>query len=301
MKWYIKAVIHKILSLTPFDKKINRFFQEYCGELRCPVIALDEIKRVYTDPIIQKFGKIADIKIVEIGTGWVPVLPFMLSLMGAKCKSFDVYRHLKEKIVLKTLDGISNQINFYPEAYKISPQILEKIDRASSCKRVDEIMEIIGVDYIAPVDTRNLPLKSESQDVTVSRLVLQHISPYILKDILKEQLRILKRGGISIHRVNLHDEYAGTDPKVTIVNFLKYPSWLWDRFGNNSIKYINRARYPYYIELFKNTGFRIVSLKKILDKRSFDALEKLNIDKEFKQYSREELATVSFSVILEKP
>lgn len=86
-----------------------------------------------------------------------------------------------------------------------------------------------------------------------------------------------------------------------MINFLKYPSWFWDRFGNHSIKYINRNRYPYYLELFENIGFHVVSFTKKLDQRSFDALSTMKIAKEFRHYSKEELATIGFTAILEKP
>lgn len=98
--------------------------------------------------------------------------------------------------------------------------------------------------YYAPVNSTALPLDNNSQDVIVTRPVLQHIHIRFLPDMIKETWRVLMPGGIAIHRINLHDEYAQDDPNATAINCLKYPSWIWDNFINNRIKYVNQERYP---------------------------------------------------------
>jgi len=313
MRWYFKASIQKLLSMLPYGRRLNLFFQEHYGELHELNIEdkLKAITRIFVTPIVEKFGGLSNLQIVEIGTGWIPVLPITLTLMGAQCKTFDVVRCLERESGIKTIAGISDHLEVLSKIANFSLQRAKekcvkafqatevKVERAAL--PVEEILQAIGVHYNAPFDTTQLPIKSNSQDATISRLVLQHIPPQILPDVLKELYRILKPGGISIHKVNLHDEYAQVDPNVTLVNFLKYPSWFWDNFGNNPIKYVNRARYPYYLGLFENIGFRVLSLSKKLDKRSFDALSTMKIVKEFRHHSKEELATIGFTVILEKP
>jgi SAM-dependent methyltransferase len=294
MRWYFKASVQKLLSMLPCGRTFNHFLQEHYGEIHKLKIEdrLEEIKQVFAAPIAERFGGLSNRQIVEIGTGWVPVLPITLALMGAQCRTFDVVRHLGKERTISTLAEVSKHI-------EVSGARERRRDSFEAVE-VEEILEEVGAHYKAPVDTTRLPVKSNSQHATVSRLVLQHIPPQILPHVLKELYRILKPGGLSIHRVNLHDEYAQVDPRVTLVNFLAYPSWFWDNFGNNPIKYVNRARYPYYLDLFGDSGFRVLSLSKKLDKRSFDALSTMKIAKEFRHYSKEELATIGFTVILEK-
>lgn len=303
MKWYLKACVQKLLSMTPYGKELNFITQKRWGGLRELNIEY-RIKQMpeFFNPILQRFGTLSGLKITEIGTGWIPVLPVAFSLIGAQCKTFDIVRNLKRDLVINTLREMAEHLETLSEMGSFPlKKVRERYQRASEETEIERVLEAVGVHYTAPIDTRQLPIQSDSQDVVVSRLVLQHIPPRILPKVLKELYRILKYGGISIHTVNLHDEYAAVDPKVTLVNFLRYPSWFWDNFGNNSIKYINRCRYPYYLKVFESTGFRVLSLFKRLDKRSFETLPKMKIAREFRYHTREELATIGFTSILEKP
>ncbi len=303
-RWYLKALIQKSLSLVPRGYALNFLLQKRYGELREITVAdkLEEIIELFAAPVLRKWGTISDIEIVEIGTGWIPILPIVLSLLGARCKTFDIAKHLKTEIVIRTLTEMRRHLVILTEISGFSLRDAErKLEKALEGSKVEDIMGRLGIYYLAPADTTDLPVASDSRDVTVSRLVLAHIPPSILPAVLKELYRITRPGGLSIHRVNLHDEYAASDPKVTLINFLKYPGWFWDRFVNNRIKYLNRARYPYYLDLFESIGFRIVDFHKTLDKRSYEALSNMRVVKEFRCYSREELATVGFTVVLEKP
>ncbi|HEX28845.1 TPA: class I SAM-dependent methyltransferase [Candidatus Poribacteria bacterium] len=303
-RWYLKVLIQKFLSLMPYGCALNFLLQRRYGELKEISVAdkLEEIVRTFVVPILRRQGTIAGVKVVEIGTGWVPILPITLSLLGARCETFDIAKHLKTEIVIRTLAEMRRHLVILTEISGFSLRDAErKLERALGRSKVEDIMETLGIYYLAPADTTDLPVASDSRDVTVSRLVLAHIPPGILPAVLKELYRITRPGGLSIHRVNLHDEYAASDPKATSINFLRYPGWFWDRFVNNRIKYLNRARYPYYLDLFEKTGFRIVSLDRTLDKRSYNALSSMRVAREFRGYSREELATIKFTVILEKP
>jgi len=304
IRWYLKALMQRSLSLMPHGCALNFLLQKRFGELKEITVAdkLEEIKKTFIAPVLDRKGTMTDIGVVEIGTGWVPILPIALSLLGARCKTFDIAEHLKTEVVAGTLIEMQRHLAIFAGTPGFSLRdARRKLEKALKGSNVKDIMKILGVYYLAPTDTTCLPIASNSQDVTMSRLVLSHIPLDVLPIVLRELYRITKPGGLSIHRVNLHDEYATCDPKVTLINFLKYPGWFWDGFVNNRIKYLNRARYPYYLALFERTGFRIVYLDKTLDKHSYNALPDMRIAREFRGYSREELATIGFTVVLEKP
>ena len=304
MKWYVKSLTQKILSLIPYGRKLNFLLQKQFGELHeiNNESIIREILMEFITPIINEYGKISNLKIVEIGTGWVPILPIIISLYGGECITYDVVRHIDREILIKTLIFIREHLNIIlPSTDLSSENIEEKLNKAIQASSIEDVLQILGLQYIAPFDTTQLPTDDSSQDVVISRLVLSSIPAGILPEVLSDLFRITKPGGLSIHTFGLHDEYASIDPSVTMINYLKYPTWFWDKFINNRIKYSNRARYPYYLNLFNKTGFTVISFDKIIDESSFKALASMKVSKEFKNYSKEELATVRLSVILRRP
>ncbi len=304
MKWYLKAFIQKSLSIIPYGDNINLLLQKQYGELSSIELEdrIKEIIRTFIDPIISTHGKLSNLQITEIGTGWVPVLPITLSFLGSCCKTFDVVKHINHEVFNKTLAEVYNHLDDLAEIPGFQHEnSRKKIEQALKCQNLNEALQTIGIHYIAPINTACLPIDSNSQDAVVSRLVLNYIPIDILPEVIKETFRILKHGSIAIHRFGLYDEYASIDSDVTIINFLKYPGWFWNRFVNNRIKYTNQARYPYYLDLFKKAGFEIVSYRKTVDERSLQALSTMKVAKEFRHYSKEELATTGLTVILRKP
>ncbi|MEM9490053.1 MAG: class I SAM-dependent methyltransferase, partial [Myxococcota bacterium] len=269
-------------------RKINRVLQERFGELAEDHIEsrTGDITREYIDPITGHFGTIDGLSAVEIGTGWVPILPVALGLQGATCWTCDVVRHLDSATTLDTIRRVAQVLG---RSDAVPPDLSDEL---AVCP-VADILRRVGVNYEAPTDTTRLPIASETQDVTVSRAVLQMIPPVALRPVLAELYRVTKPGGLSIHKVHLHDEYTQGDPGVTLINFLKYPDWVWDNFGNNDIKYINRARFPDYIRTIESVGFRVVEfLEHVIDERAVEALDsgQLVVDREFRRYTHEELA-----------
>ncbi|MFC1658427.1 methyltransferase domain-containing protein [Candidatus Omnitrophota bacterium] len=297
--WYLKAAFQKTISFVPCRHRINYFFQVNFGKLKAFDTAkiINEIKEAYLLPIAQGYGSKTNLKITELGTGWMPVLPTLLSLMGNTCSSFDVARLFdtgKIKDILKEIEKYSDYLEDIPDF-----SFTEAIRKYKECDN-GNILKHLGWDYFAPIDTCNLPLEDNSQDLVVSRLVLQHIPQNILPSAIKETWRILKPGGRAIHKINLHDEYAESDPGACLINFLKFPEWFWNSFVNNKIKFVNQARYPYYLRVFEDAGFRILKTKKVIDKQSLRDIDKIKLAKEFRQYSKEELATVGLYAVLQK-
>ncbi len=282
--------------MVPFGAVINYHFQKRFGRLRSIDIQqiIKEIKQLYIQPILLKYKTISNLKIVELGTGWYPVMPTLLSLLGNECTSFDIRRCVNKARYGYVLKRIFEQIKNF--------QDMPDLPLDAVRKNYESSIKTDGFDwaYYAPSDTTALPLAENSHDVVVTRLVLQHIPLDILPKVIKETWRILKPGGIAIHRINLHDEYAQDDRDVTAINCLKYPSRIWNNFINNRIKHVNQERYPYYLNLFQEAGFKILEQRTKIDKKAFELLSTINIAKEFRKYTSEELVTTGLYVVLEK-
>jgi hypothetical protein len=287
MKWQLKAAAQGIFGALPWGHRLNLLLQEKLGELRHfdARAALAPLVHGILRPAIEHCGSLEGARVVEIGTGWRPTLPSALGLLGASVHTFDVVRHLSPERARETLVQVAGAL----------PSALADAGIEHSV-----VTGQPPITYTAPADTTALPLDSDSQQLAVSNLVLQHVRPERLPSVLAELSRVLEPGAVSIHRINLHDEYASVDPTLTSINFLRYPAWFWERFGQNRIKYVNRARYPHYLRAFRDAGFELIDVARHVDERALARLAELPIDSEFADLDPETLCTVSLRVVAKK-
>jgi SAM-dependent methyltransferase len=304
MKWQTKALIQGTLSLLPFGGDLHLLLQKRFGGLRSfdPEASLLPVIKRFIAPLQGHFGRVEGLSVLEVGTGWIPTLPIALGLLGARCRTYDVARHLDARHAEKTLRGVAPILDRGLQqegvAARVRPPRLERLGPDST---LDDVLGLVRVHYEAPVDTLRLPVAAGSQDAVVSNLVLQHVPPRALPRLLSELHRALRPGGIALHRVNLHDELASVDPEASPIHFLKHPDWLWERFGNNAIKYVNRARYPAYLRAFEGAGFEVRRVETRVDPRAVESLQTMKVAERFRECTVEELATVALWVCLQKP
>jgi hypothetical protein len=56
----------------------------------------------------------------------------------------------------------------------------------------------------------------------------------------------------------MHDHYADFDPRVSRLNYLRFPDGVW-RLFNNRLQYQNRLRLPDYRAIVEDAGFDVVA------------------------------------------
>ena len=302
MKWQLKAALQGVLGRVPYGRRVNLAFQERHGEIRrfdAPRVVGAMVEH-FIAPAAEQLGGIDQRRVLEIGTGWLPTLPCLFAALGAEVSTFDIARHLSAERGRNVWDAVQKELPSALSAHGLSLPILRH-GAAADGRRPREVLAPLGIQYTAPADTTRLPIASASQDLVISNLTLQHIPPKVLPAVLRELTRVLRPGGIAIHRINLHDEYASVDPSVSSINFLRYPDWFWESFGNNPIKYVNRERYPWYLEQLADSGVECLHLRRREDARALPALRGKPLAARFQKYSASELSTVGIHVLLRKP
>ena len=88
--------------------------------------------------------------------------------------------------------------------------------------------------------------------------MLEHVNINIIPSYINDICRILKKGGYSVHRINLTDHLYAYDKSVSPKQYLKYPPAIWDLFFQNSVQYINRIPRSKWIDLFNKAGFELI-------------------------------------------
>ena len=79
-----------------------------------------------------------------------------------------------------------------------------------------QFFELCQIDYLAPADAASTGIASGSVDYHTSRVVLEHIPPKALKHIVAEALRIVRPGGLLLHRIDYSDHFAYSDRRGTL-------------------------------------------------------------------------------------
>ncbi len=239
---------------------------------------------------------------VEVGTGWIPVLPVCFSLAGASsCTTIDVTRHMNAGMTFRMMAKLEEYLPRIAGAVEAS---LEDTRAAYQALRqaasLEELLQRARIRYLSPGDARASGLAEESVDIVFSNNVFEHVPADALDGILRESRRILRPGGVSIHSANCADHYAYFDRNITFVNYLAYSERQW-RFWNNPLQYQNRLRPQDFAGLAERAGLEVKLYKMRVRPELRPSLEKMTIAPEFRHYSAEQLCSTSVLVGGRKP
>lgn len=296
-KWILKAIIQKIISYLPFSHNINYIFQKYVTK---GVYLTDEYfydRLGHAREHLKSFSKYTDKKTaescLEIGTGWYPIIPISLYLVGSeKIYSVDISFLTSKKRIATTLhkfiecydnNKLSEYINFIPERYENVKRILQEYDKLS----LEEILKKLNIIYLIE-DARKLSLGNNSIDLINSNNTFEHIYPELLIPILKEFRRVVKKqGGIMSHFIDMSDHFAHFDKSITIYNFLQFSDKQW-KWIDNSIQPQSRIRIYDYKQIFAD--LKIPITEESLREGNIEELKSIKIANKYLNKQLNEIA-----------
>lgn len=297
----LKAVVQKTISFLPFKNNINYLFQKYITK---GVILNDghfELKITHASDHIRFFTKHGDTvpsdwstkTCMELGSGWYPVIPVSLFLVGmGKTISIDINSWMTKESVLKTIEHfISWRADGRLEQYVQNIQAdrwatLLDIYNNQNKYAFETILQMLKLELLIK-DARATDLDAESMDFICSNNTFEHIPENILFGILKEFHRICKKEGVMSHFIDLSDHFAHFDQSITIYNFLKYSPQAWDRI-DNSIQPQNRLRFKQYQKMYSDLSIPITEEE--IRKGSLSDLEKVKVHESFAHLTPKEQA-----------
>lgn len=241
----------------------------------------------------------------EITLNQLIKLPFVMKMA---LKQHSTGRNNDPIQVLNIFENLNKYVDFrYKNVLELGPGqtfgILEraKIAGAKELFAVD-IMTYVedipsGINY-KHYDGKTILLPNDYFDVIWSWSVFEHIR--YPKITVPETYRLLKKGGIAIHSIDLVDHFNYTWQKDELTfNCLKYPEWLWNLMTWNRSNYVNRIRIGKWIELFKNQGFEIVHLE-TKENQTIKELHKDGKIGYLNKYSESDASTMSMFIVLKK-
>jgi len=134
-------------------------------------------------------------------------------------------------------------------------------------------------------------LDDQSVDFCFSNAVLEHIPKREMALLARELKRMLRPGGICVHRVDLQDHLSGQ------LNNLRFSEEVWEsRLFRNAGFYTNRIRYAEMVALFEQAGF-VCNVPRIIN---WDQLPtpRAKMDRSFRSLPDEDLLVKGFDLVL---
>ena len=303
--WILKAAVQKAISFLPYKEDINFFFQQHVTR----GVALDEIHFGYKlaaarDHIryYRKYCTVpaAEATVLELGTGWYPIVPTLLYLAGFdRIVTIDIRDWTSKERQLTAIRRIldyhdTGRLQEYVET--VDPQRLADL-RAVAEQPDDHTVATLHAAIRTEariMDATQLDAADRTFDFICSNNTFEHIYAPILRDILREFKRVLKPGGVMSHFIDLSDHFAHLDPGITIYNFLRFTERQWATI-DNTIQPQNRLRWRDYVAMYQELGIPI--REEEIVGGDAGALATVPVAEQYRDYTAAELAISHGSII----
>lgn len=281
MRWYLKVVKQTALTRIPFGAAIRRFKRKYFGYEPDPANLLNTLENLEEmEAALNAVGRSFEgTTILEVGSGWFPAIPIMLSLKGIN--------HIFMTDLIPHMDVVTfeSTLHFLKKTYPEN-QRLQAISR----------LEDLPITYVSPFDASKI--SDASIDVVISRTVLEHIPQDELIRLLEVLRPKLAREGLMVHLIDYSDHLEHGDKSISTVNFLT-----WSEQNHALVNLLmregeNRLRHHEYVNVFHKAGFSVVKDSVLVHEATREIVKSLPLAKPYCDMSAEQLAGLSGIYVL---
>jgi SAM-dependent methyltransferase len=303
-RWVLKAAVQKAISLMPYKHRLNYFFQKHVTKGAYLTDELFEDKLIHCAAHAAAFEKYATIEkdgALEIGTGWYPIVPIGLYLLGfSNIVSIDISSLISRKSVLAAINRFSDYqssgklSDFLPVADAARLEAAREL--ATGGLSAVELMSEMGIRLVVG-DASATDFPDDSFCLIHSNNTLEHIYPDVLRKIFHEFHRILRPNGLMSHNIDMSDHFAHLDRSITNFNFLKFSDREW-KMIDNSIQPQNRLRITDFEKMFKDSGFQILKREDRVGTK--EQLNSIRLAKKYSSYSVEDLLVTHSQLVSKK-
>ena len=236
--------------------------------------------------ILTNFEGVANKNILEIGSGWMPIMPYFFKQLGEAGNSYtyDINEHY-DNVYIDELNSI------FENNYGLTDK--------NSFKGKYNFPEFVKYFPNSNVITSEL---ANGIDIIFSRFVLEHVTPSDLKAMHERFYNQYDENTMILHFISPSDHRAYSDKSISHYDFLQYSQKEWDNI-QTKFDYHNRLRLPQYLDVFSKAGFEIIHLeydKVDTSSKKYEKFKQLKIHSDFMSYSEEELLAGSINVLLRK-
>ncbi|ASJ90405.1 hypothetical protein [Porphyrobacter sp. CACIAM 03H1] len=234
-------------------------------------------------------GRIAGARVLEIGSGWIPVAPLIYRLAGAREVILSDQHHLLHpRSVEAAVAFLKARQDRLVEEAGIEPWRFDMVLDVPLEGGLDAMLDALGLAYVVPLDRTTL---KGGIDIAYSHTVLEHIPPAALAEIFALVRARLGKGGLFCNGIDNSDHRRGYDAELSLVDFLRYSELGWKMLCINPQDYTNRLRHSDYVALLADAGFRVADTQVHVAQGALQSLEKESLPERFRGKSAEDLCT----------
>jgi SAM-dependent methyltransferase len=294
LKYFSMAFLLKIFSINNFTSLIYRRICNLISPLTKKNLNIDswKLRGDLLISILEKYNCLKkNDKVFETGTGWFHFYSIYTRIFyDVSITMFDIWDNRQWSVFKSNFKKLD--LYNYSESKKGS--VTKFIKLLNHSESYDELYKKLNLKYLINPNGSIYNIESDSYNLVISFHVLEHIPPEYIEDVINDFYRILKPGSYCIHQIGCDDHLAhGTN--LSSKNYLKYSPKIWSRFFENKVQFTNRLQMKDFIDLFLNTGF------KIIEKRpEYTNITQLSINKYFSEYSKEDLECSQLTVVFQK-
>ncbi len=287
--WQFQLAMGLAKAALPFQDDVRRLARKIRPYEANPVNtrqALDQGLRQVG--LLRDAGANLSGTVLELGTGWLPVVPLLFYLAGAeRLVLADIHRLMDDRTFEEVKRVLRDNAGRLADELRVPESLLRaRLDRP------------IPYDYFVPWNPREFA--DASIDVVISRTVLEHIPADLLEGYMPEFARILRPGGMMCHLIDNSDHWEHHDKTLSRLHFLRYEDNLFWRMLCVR-RYQNRLRHSDYMRLFERHGFDPLFVEAEPDAKSLDDLKSLPLASRFRGRELADLATLTSTVVLRRP
>ena len=298
--YFVYPFAYKLLSSSEITRNFYRFLGNKFGD---KLRVKRGLKQNYVDQgrqmvyLMRHYCNITKgNNLLELGTGWIHwYSSFVRIFNNVQITLFDVLDN-------RQLNAFRHFLYQLPE-YLTEDEMVEydkQIDVINSViniKSFEDIYKLLNFTYVTQKSGKLGCFANNKFDIVFSCAVFEHIRKDILSNYITEILRILKPGGYSVQIIDMGDHYHYLDNKNThLKEYLRINSKLWELYFNNNIQYINRLQSSEWLELFKNSGFKLIYKQQL-----YTDIDSLKIGKEYINFKKNDIECHQLIVVHQKP
>jgi SAM-dependent methyltransferase len=279
------GVIRASLPFQDRLRRLKRKFRPYTANPANSGLALHQgLQQVQ---LLRDAGANLSGTIMELGSGWLPIVPMLFHLAGARRLILtDVTKLLDDHTIGEAARMIGNNIDRVAATLEVPADALRA-----------RLAQKFRPDYHVPWQPSDIA--SGSVDALISRTTLEHIPAVLLESYMPEFGRMLRPDGLMCHIIDNSDHWQHHDATLSRLNFLRYEDGpLWRLMCRR--RYQNRLRHSDYLALFQRHGWTPLVVEASPDPQSLQDLETMRLASGFAGRDHQDLAILTSTLVLRR-
>lgn len=300
MRWQVHCLIGTAKAMLPFEARLRQLKRAVrpprIGPQHESVLsgAIDHVRELRAAGL-----RLHGAHVLEIGSGWFPILPLVFRAAGAeRVYLTDAHRLMDGATLSAAIGYVQKNRAMLADRLQLDPAGFDALAAgADDGAALDARLERLGLVYLAPFDPDRYP----PVDAIVSQTVFEHIAPADLRRLLRTADAALRPGGFMSHGIDNSDHRTIHDPSLTRFDFLRFSPGVWRWLCLDPQAYTNRLRHSDYADMLRRAGHELVHEGKWVDEPAAGAFARTPPHPVFHGKSPVDLATSWSHFVTRRP